>query len=1002
MRKVLWIVGGLLAFLLAALVVLPFLLRGKIDALLKAQINKNVNAQVDYQQLSLSFFRHFPALTLRLEGLSVVNKEPFAGDTLLACEAIDIGVDVLKAIRGQIEITRFYLIRPRILVQVLADGKASWDIAMPDTTQKETAPQDTSRTAFSLSLRRYEIQEGVIVYADSATKMEARLIGLTHTGKGNLSLDETILETDTKIDQVFFAYGGTSYLKGQRLQAGIDVEIQQPASRYTLRRGELSLNDLHLRLTGSIQMPDTLTTLLDMRFEAPGASLKELLSLVPAVYRKGYESLSTEGTLRVEGFVQGALQDTLLPAFGANIQIDNGAIRYKDLPQAVEGLTLRLTVRNPASTLESLLVDLDTLALRMGQTSLALSYHSQGLSVMRLAARASAKGSLSDFAKALPLGYELKGDFDVALQAQGLYGNKRLPAVQGYFTLREGYVKAADFPMPVEQLAVDFQAESPDASPARTTAHLKRLYALLGGKPIEVSLLLQDLEALGYNLTARGEIDLDAWLHVFPLDSTELKGLLALNLQAQGSRAALEKKDFARLPTQGSLSIQNLSYRSPSLPQGLTIAQARLDFSPRFVALTGYKGTIGKSDLALEGKLENFLGYVLQDEKIIGSLTLSSNRMDLNEWMSSDTAQTSSTAPDTSRREVVVVPANIDFTFQAQVGELLYERMRFQNARGRIVIRDQAIRLEGFEMQGFGGSVALAGSYIAPDKKNARWDMQFRLQQVEMQQVVPHFPTMQRLAPIVQSTQGQINLSLSAASALKPDFTPDLATMSGTGMLEVLRAVVQGSAGMSAIASATRIPSLSTLQLGSTRIQFKIQNGELLVEPFKFNAGDIGMEVGGVTRLDRSIAYKVGIDVPAAAATGFLQAAGVPMPSMGKVRLIANMGGTTDNPRVTGVDVASGEGSGSATTLITTKVEEAKARAEEQMRRYQDSVQAALRAREDSIRQALEQKRREEEERLRREAEERRRQEEERLRQQIEEEKKKATEQIKKNLPFPR
>lgn len=1017
MRKALYITGGVLLLLLLAAVLVPFLFRDKVDALLKAQINRSLHAQVDYQRLGLSLFRHFPALTVRLEGLTVINREPFAGDTLLSCAAIDVGLHVLKAIRGEIEITRLYLTEPRILVQVRSDGRASWEITLPDTAVQEEVPTDTTASRFKLGLRRYEIRNAAVTYLDSALGIYTRLIGLTHTGKGDFTQDEMTLETDTRIERLFLTYGDIPYLKGQSLNAGVDLDINFPAGRYTLRRGEVRLNDLPLSLIGSVTLPDTVRTLLDLRFAAPDASLKELLSLIPAAFRKGYQSLSTEGILRLDGYVQGELVDTLLPAFGINLSIEGGRIRYKDLPRPVEDLALRLKVESPASTLESLRVALDTFALRIGTTRLQARATTAGLSTIRLRAAVNGQGDLADFSSALPLGYELKGAFGIDLRAQGIYTEKLLPSVEGNIRLRNGYLRATDFPTPLESLEIDFTAESPEGVPARTTATLRRFYTIVAGEPVEATFTVQNLEALNYSFAVRGSADLGTWTRIFPIDSTELTGKVRLDLATQGSRQALEKQDYTRLPARGTLSLQNFSYRSPDLPQGLTITQATLTFTPQYAVLSGYQGTLGRSDLALEGRLENYLGYILKDEKIAGTLSLSSNRLDLNEWMSSDTtkAQPTTQTDTTSTLEVVVLPANVDFTFQAQIRELLYEKMTFRNARGRLILRDQTLRLEGFEMEGLGGTFALSGSYVAPDKKSARWDMAFRLQNVQIEALAEHFTTMRRLAPIVKNTQGRLNLSLSGGSALRPDFMPDLSTLSGNGVAEILQAVVQGSASLSALSASARMPQLSTLRLANTTIRFRLQNGSLLVEPFNFSAGDLRMDVQGVTRLDQTISYAIGMEVPGGWAQGFLQAANLPVQAPATIRLIADLGGTITQPKVTSIRPE--KGTGSVGEAVTARIEEEKARLEAEARRRKDSAEAALRAKEDSVRRALEERRRQEEERLRREAEERRRQEEERLRReaeerrrqeeerlrrQAEEERKKREEELKKKLPFPR
>ncbi len=1015
MRRILLWIGGIIAFLLILLAIIPLFFRGQIDTLLKTQINKNLRARVDYKRLGLSFFRHFPVFTVRLEELIVANQEPFIGDTLIRCEAIDIGLDVLALIRGKIDITRIYLIRPVMLIRVLSDGRPNWDITLPDTAAPAEAAPDTAETAFHLALRRYAIKQAQITYIDSSAGLYARLISLNHSGKGDFTQDRVDLSTETEIGELFLSMGDTRYLNGQRFTADLDLDLNLPAQQYRIQKGNFALNDLALEVQGLVSLPDTQTTVLDLQFAAPKASLKSLLSLVPAVYKKGYEDLSTAGTLSLSGYVRGEMRDSLLPAFGIKLNLDQGRIAYKALPQTIEGILLRLALENPGPTLESLRIDLDTLSLRAGQTTLALSYHSTGLSSMNLRAFVNAKGKLEDFAAALPLGYTLRGAFETQLRIAGVYAEKKLPSIDGAFRLSNGYVKTEAYPTAMENLRIDFFASSPEANLARSVADLRTLAFVLVGQPIQLSLRVEDLEALRFAFASQGVLDLGALLQVFPVDSLQMAGLLRFDLKVQGTRDALEKQDYARLPASGYLAVEKFSYSSPDLPAGVQIASARLDFSPQSAALSNCQGQIGRSDFQISGSLQNYLGYVLRDEKIIGTLSLQSRRLDLNEWMSSDTSQAASASTDTtSALEVVVIPANIDFTFQAQIGELLYDQMRFQNARGRLVIRDQKVVLENFEMGAFGGRLAVSGAYVAPSKDQASWNMRFRFQEARIEELAKNIATLRRLAPIVKSTQGTVNLSLDAGSRLKPDMMPDLATLNGQGLAEVLQAAVQGTASLQALSSATKLPALSQVTLAKANIQFRLQDGGLYVEPFPLQAGSIRMEVGGVTRLDQSIAYTIGMDVPSELVGAVTQALNLPA-VQGGVRLIADLGGTVMAPKVTGLRTDK------AGAPLSQMVEAQKAKVEAELKRREDSLRRALeekrRAEEERLRRELEEKRKAEEERLRREAEERRKAEEERLRReaeerrkaeeerlrrQAEEEKRKREEELKKKLPFPR
>src|SRR5205809_4761538 len=98
LRKIAKITGITLLVLLVILFVAPFIFKGKIVAIVKEQINKHINANVDFKDASLSFFRHFPRVSLALENLQVIGADEFAKDTLLSANEIDVAVNLFSVI----------------------------------------------------------------------------------------------------------------------------------------------------------------------------------------------------------------------------------------------------------------------------------------------------------------------------------------------------------------------------------------------------------------------------------------------------------------------------------------------------------------------------------------------------------------------------------------------------------------------------------------------------------------------------------------------------------------------------------------------------------------------------------------------------------------------------------------------------------------------------------------------------------------------------------------
>src|SRR4051812_40237254 len=122
-KAVKWILIVFIA-LIIILIAVPFLFKDQIIAKIKTETNKNLNAKVDFKDVSLSFFRHFPAFSIGMNQLSVINAAPFDGDTLIYAKNFDATVDVMSIITGdQIKIRSIVVDQAVMNFLVNADGK---------------------------------------------------------------------------------------------------------------------------------------------------------------------------------------------------------------------------------------------------------------------------------------------------------------------------------------------------------------------------------------------------------------------------------------------------------------------------------------------------------------------------------------------------------------------------------------------------------------------------------------------------------------------------------------------------------------------------------------------------------------------------------------------------------------------------------------------------------------------------------------------------------------
>src|SRR6218665_112263 len=94
---------------IAILFLLPYLLPDTISDKVKQLVNRSINGEVNFSKARLSFFNHFPALTLTLHDFSMKGSTPFQKDTLLAANEVAFGINVFSLIKGNIEVDQFFV-----------------------------------------------------------------------------------------------------------------------------------------------------------------------------------------------------------------------------------------------------------------------------------------------------------------------------------------------------------------------------------------------------------------------------------------------------------------------------------------------------------------------------------------------------------------------------------------------------------------------------------------------------------------------------------------------------------------------------------------------------------------------------------------------------------------------------------------------------------------------------------------------------------------------------
>lgn len=772
MKRFLKIFLIVFVLIFALLLIIPVAFKGKILEIARTEINRNLNAKVEFTDLRLSLIRNFPNLCVSLNGLSVVGIDDFESDTLVSFKTFRTVVDIKSAIWGDaIEVRSILLDEPRVKARVLADGRANWDIMIveedPDVYQEapgdpgesvpgdeegleaetETGhePDEPGDAAVKVSLRSFEIRNGRIEYDDVPLDMRTTLGGFNMAMKGDLTEDFTSLDISASSDIFNFWFDGIRYITNARLSLITLLDADMNDFRFTIKDNEILLNELAIGMEGFVAMPESDID-MDISFFSKKTDFRTILSLVPAIFMTDFEGLTASGSLSLEGFARGSITDQTMPSVGLDLVMENAGFSYPDLPESLDNLNMNLSIFYDGVDEDQTTVDLHSFNMEMAGNP-----------------------------------------FDMGMSIR----------------------------TPMSDMFVD------------------AFFA--------------------------GNIDFTSLADIIPLEDITIRGLLESELSFAGHMSDIEEERYEYFNAQGSIQLTAFRYSDPGFPQDVSIPRAVMDFSPRYVELTDFESQIGNSDFRMSGRLENFIPYIFNDGTVRGNMLFFSRMLDLNEFLAGETDEE---AADTVPLSVVEVPGNIDFVLASSIDSILFDDMEISHLRGRIIVRDSKVMMEGVRMNMLEGSIAVNGEYNTMDMNAPFIDFAMDINDFDIPSSFHTFNTVQQLTPIAGDLRGRFSTSMAFNALLDDEMMPVMNSIDAAGRLSTTSVELVSSTTFDRLSQVLSLREDKSNVLRDLDIRFTVKDGRVSVEPFDASMGPVNMVIGGDQGIDRTMNYLIKMTIP--------------------------------------------------------------------------------------------------------------------------------------------
>ena len=744
LKTILKVIGALIIIFLIALFTAPYFFKDQIKAKIVQAINEKVDANVAFADADLSLIKNFPNATVSLDSLVIINKAPFAGDTLVSLGELNLKMSIKELFKGENEEIKIDGISSKDgLINIIfnKDGIGNYDIALKDETSKDNGKSKPLK----LNIQNYQIENFRFKYFDEASQIKMVIDSLNHEGTGDFAASKLDLVTKSTA-KVSLDLGKVNYMKNVALTLDAVLGIDLEKSKYTFKENKALINQLPLEFDGFIQLVEAGQE-YDLKFKTPTSSFKNFLGVIPSAYAASLDNVKTTGDFTVFGFAKGLYSDKTVPKFNIDITSKNASFKYPDLPKTVQNITIDTKIINETGILNDTYVNLDQLSFQIDQDVF------------------NAKAKITNITENAIVDAALKGTINLA--------------------------------------------------------NLTKAYPIKLAKP--------------------------------------LSGILKADVTTKFDMASVEKSEYQKINNAGTMSLSGFNYADEN-GKTMKISTALVQFNPSQVNLKQFDATTGKSDISVTGILENFYGFIFRNQELKGNFFMNSKQLAVDDFMTAGEDRKA----DGKKPDAMKIPAFLNCSLTAKANTVLYDNLTLRDVSGKLIVKDEKVTLENVKTSIFGGTIGVNGA-VSTKGKVPVFDMNLSLNQVDIAQSFTQLDLLKKIAPIAGIVNGKLNSTIKLNGNLTESMSPDLKTLTGDLLGQLLSTTVNSSNStlLTALASNIKFIDVSKINLNDIKAAITFKDGKVNVRPFDIKYKDIKATIGGTHGFDQSMNYSLKFDVPA-------------------------------------------------------------------------------------------------------------------------------------------
>jgi hypothetical protein len=462
-------------------------------------------------------------------------------------------------------------------------------------------------------------------------------------------------------------------------------------------------------------------------------------------------------------------------------------------------------------------------------------------------------------------GIEATGNVEFGGKVKGVYYEDIYPGMDIGLNVNNATIKYPGLPDKLDLQRLIARVAKPEGDFDLLTLGVEKMDMTLADNPFSMQAVFGTLMSDPFiDVDLNGTIDLGSLSKVIPLGDTKITGILKADAQMTGNYSSLEKNDFASFVSSGMIDLDNFFIQNSSVPQGVRLSHASVELSDQDVTMHNLTGAIGQSDFKAEGKLSNVVTWLFGDDELYGNMNLNSELLNLNEFMANYTPDKQPGEEDYVKTDSIsqdsiplTLPDKMNLVFDADVNHLLYDQMDITDFKGKLVLHDQQLDLQGLSMNLIGGSMTMNGVVVADGRQNPDLTASLDISGFDLPTAYQQLGIVQKYMPFAAKSQGQFSTDIKLQAPLSSEMKTILSDVTASGSFSTNDVKLLNTRLFSKLDKVVQTNKFRNVEVDNFTTSYSIENGNLNVAPLSTRIAGQAVQLSGAYNLGGTLDFRV-------------------------------------------------------------------------------------------------------------------------------------------------